>query len=431
MDYPDSYYAEDAAAMIRRKAPWHTDNLPKEADVIVVGAGFAGLTAALELAREGKSVALIESNKIGWGASGRNGGFVSESFSQGLTSLINRLGAEHTAALVALSQKGVEFVRREANSIDPAIIGGDGWLLAFRHDDPDEVKKLGALYDAYGMKRRFVPRSELRALLKSKSYFDALENSASFHIQPLAYALGLAQKAHMAGARIFEDCAVEALDKTGALWRVRAAGKTIKAQHVVLAGSAYMGGLYPRLQGAILPVATYVVTSEPMEERLDRAISYFGAISDNRRAGDYYRRLPDKRLLWGGRITTRRSEPKMLAQMLKGDIEKIYPQLGDFKISHAWSGLMGYAVHKMPIIGEMEEGLWAVTGFGGHGLSTTAMGGQIIAAAISEGDDRWRQFSSFGPVWAGGPLGRAAVQGIYWFMRGRDWIEERNSQRRA
>ncbi|VAW21483.1 hypothetical protein MNBD_ALPHA12-1878 [hydrothermal vent metagenome] len=425
MNYPDSYYVEEATATIRQEAPWHTDELPKEVDTIVVGGGFAGLTTALELARSGKSVALFEANKIGWGASGRNGGFVSEGFAQGLPALISRLGHDHAKALVALSISGGEFVRRQANSIDPAIIGGHGWLLAYRHHDPEAVKKTQALYNAHGMKRRIVERSELRELLKSQTYFEALENSRAFHIQPLTYALGLAQKAHMAGAGIFENCAVDALDKNGALWQASAAGKIIKAQHVVLAGSAYMSGLYPRLQNAILPVATYVVATEPMARQLDKAISYSGAISDNRRAGDYYRRLKDGRLLWGGRITTRRSEPKKLAQMLKSDIDKIYPQLGDFKISHAWSGLMGYAAHKMPIIGELESGIWAVTGFGGHGLSTTAMGGQLIASAIAEGDDRWRQFSSFGPVWAGGALGRAAVQAIYWFMQGRDRIEEK------
>ncbi len=429
MDYPDSYYAEDAAAIIKRNGSQYEENPGKEVDAIVVGGGFAGLTVALELARNGKSVALFESNKIGWGASGRNGGFVSAGFSQGLEALINRLGPESAARLFALSREGVEFVRREANSIDPAIIGGHGWLLAYRYCDPDGVKKLKELYNAHGLAVRRVPSDEMNNLLKSKSYYDGIENKQAFHIQPLAYALGMAQKARAAGAHIFENCAVVSLDKAGPSWQARAAGKTIRARHVVLAGSAYMGGLYPRLQNAILPVATYVVASDPMAEKLDKAIKYFGCISDNRRAGDYYRRLPDGRLLWGGRITTRRSEPKLLAQMLKGDIGKIYPQLGDLRISHAWSGLMGYTAHKMPIIGELESGLWAVTGFGGHGLSTTAMGGQLIASAISEGDDRWRQFSPFGPLWTGGPFGRAAVQAIYWFMQGRDRIEERRSRR--
>ena len=427
MNYPETYYAHDAGSALSEELPDSADYSQKDYDVIIVGGGLGGLTTALETARAGKKVALFESQMIGWGASGRNGGFVSAGFSRGLPSLIERVGADRAAALFALSRDGLEYVRREAASIDPAIIGGNGWLMAFRHSAPDDAKKLSALYSSYGFDSRRVPRAELGDLLRSNRYFDAVENSGAFHIQPLLYALGLAKKARAAGVHIFENCPIKVLNRDGNIWCVVGAGKTARAQHVVLAGSAYMSGLYPRLSSAILPVATYVISSEPMAEKLDEAINYCGCISDSRRAGDYYRRLPDGRLLWGGRITTRRSEPKQLAEMLRRDILKIYPCLGEFNVSHAWSGLMGYAIHKMPIIGELEAGLWSVTGFGGQGLATTAMGGQLVASAIAENDDRWRQFSDFAPLWAGGVFGRAATQLSYWFMQIRDRKEEKGS----
>ena len=431
MIYPDSYYAEEAAALIDRAPSGKSREFPGSVDVIIIGGGFAGLTCALELARSGMSAVLFEARKIGWGASGRNGGFVSAGFAQGLPALISKLGYSHATALFSLSHQGGEYVRRKATAIDPGIIDEHGGLSVSRHPDPGAMAKAVEIYAGLGIETRHIPRTGLRHMLKSDRYFEALENRQTFSIQPLAYALGLARKAREAGVQIFEDCAPGSLMKTGSQRGVTVHGKAIKAPHVVLAGSAYMSGLYPRLERAVLPVATYVITTQPMSGLLDTAIDYPGCISDTRRAGDYYRRLRDGRLLWGGRITTRRSEPTALAQMLKKDILEIYPQLGNFEISHAWSGLMGYAIHKMPIISELEPGLWCATAFGGHGLNTTAMAGQLIASAITQGDDRWRQFSPFGPAWAGGVIGRAGTQAAYWLMQGCDWLEEKSNRGRG
>ena len=189
-----------------------------------------------------------------------------------------------------------------------------------------------------------------------------------------------------------------------------------------------MHDLYPRLERAVLPVATYVVTSESMPDRLAEAIRYPGCIGDTRRAGDYYRLVDGgTRLLWGGRITTRRSEPSQLANMLKRDILAIYPQLGDFEIERAWSGLMGYCVHKMPILAQMEEGLWAATATGGHGLNSTATIGLLAAEAMAGSSDRYKLFAPFKAQWGGGPLGRVGTQLAYWWLQGLDWLEEKRS----
>ncbi len=155
----------------------------------------------------------------------------------------------------------------------------------------------------------------------------------------------------------------------------------------------------------MLPISTYVGVTTELGEKLFEAVRYTGAVADTRRACDYYRIVDDDRLLWGGRISTRISEPRRLKAQIRRDILTVYPQLGDVEIEHAWAGTMAYAVHKMPQIGELAPGYWLASAFGGHGLNTTAMAGEIIARAILDGDDRWRLFSSYEPG-----LGRRGVR---------------------
>src|SRR5207248_6104324 len=138
----------------------------------------------------------------------------------------------------------------------------------------------------------------------------------------------------------------------------------------------------------------------------------------------YYRIVGDARLQWGGRISTSTSEPRRLKAQIRRDIVTVYPQLGEVEIEHAWGGTMAYAVHKMPQIGELAPGYWLASAFGGHGLNTTAMAGEIIARAILDGEDRWRLFSSYELVWAGGRAGRVAAQAAYWSMQARDAVQE-------
>jgi gamma-glutamylputrescine oxidase len=173
---------------------------------------------------------------------------------------------------------------------------------------------------------------------------------------------------------------------------------------------------------AVLPVATYVAVTEPLQQDVIRTRS---AISDTRRAGNYYRLVDEGRLLWGGAITTRVSEPAHLAERMKGDMVSVFPELGNPKIDYAWAGLMGYARHFMPLIGSDGQGQWWATAFGGHGMNTTAMGGILMARAIGAKDDEYRRFAPYAPQWAGGPFGRVGVQAGYWYMQLKDVIDER------
>ena len=149
----------------------------------------------------------------------------------------------------------------------------------------------------------------------------------------------------------------------------------IVAPHVVLAGNADLGPVQPQMAGAVLPVATYVAVTGKIGRGLARAIQWSGTISDTRRAGDYYRVIDGDRLLWGGRITTHTREPPRLREMMRGDILSVYPQLGDIRIEYAWPGIMGYAPHKMPQVGEIQPGLWICSAFGGHGLARQGLPG--------------------------------------------------------
>jgi gamma-glutamylputrescine oxidase len=424
MDYVDSYYSHTVSAGEARPAL----EGERRAEVCVVGGGLAGLATALGLRERGVDVVLLESRRVGWGASGRNGGFVGSGYSLPPERLINRVGLDQAREIHKLSQDAVALVRERIERYEmdcgPVV---DGALNVSWFNDRDSVLRTrDFLAENFDEQREFWPRERVREKLRSDRYYDALFSDRKFQFHPLNYSRAMAAAAEARGAIVFEDSPVTGLDVAGSEKTVHTARGRVRAAHVVMACGGYIDGLHRRLSAAIVPVATYVIATEPLgEARLGAAIGVPYAISDNRFSSDYYRALADTRILWGGRISARRSRPARLAGFMLADLLRVYPQLEGVKVESAWYGLMSYAVHKMPQIGQLSPGLWYAMGFGGSGMGTTTVAGELVSSAIAEEDDRYRLFEPFGLVPTGGPIGVATAQLTYWTYELRDAIRER------
>jgi gamma-glutamylputrescine oxidase len=250
----------------------------------------------------------------------------------------------------------------------------------------------------------FVPNAELRELLITERYTDAYHDPQALLVHPLNLVRGLAQAAAKLGARIYEDSHVCAVRRDGSCKLASTDRGWVRARHIVLAGGAYQGPLHRRLGAALVPVASFVMTTKPIPERIHTAIRTAAGISDSRLIPDYYRALPDGRLFWGGGATACPPSPERITRLLRDNMRRIYPQLADVKAEVAWSGLMSSARHRMPIIAPVADRLWIAAAFGGQGLATTMLAGDLIASAIADGDDRYQHFARFGLPFVGGPL---------------------------
>jgi gamma-glutamylputrescine oxidase len=224
------------------------------------------------------------------------------------------------------------------------------------------------------------------------------------------------------GSRVFEASPVTDLTLDGPVKRVRTAAGEIAAGTVIVACGGYIGNLVPRLRRAIKPIATYAMATEPLGERLKTAIRSNHAIHDSRFDFDYYRPLPDTRILWGHGISVFGETLQGTAETLRRHMVAVYPQLADVKIETAWGGYMSYPTHKMPQLGQLQPGVWYAQGYGGHGMGTTALTGELLASAIAEGDRRYELLAPFGLSWTGGPVGTAYAQLVYWRYQFLDWL---------
>ncbi|MBS0382671.1 MAG: FAD-binding oxidoreductase [Proteobacteria bacterium] len=394
-----------------------------EARVAIIGGGYAGVCLALGLAERGvRDVVLLERDGVGHGASGRNGGFVFGGYSLGEAELLRQLGAERARRIYDLTTDAVALIRKrirrysiECDAVDAGVI----WANWFR--DPAVLRdRQRLLKETYGVEWEWLPEDQLRDVVHSSRYHDGLFERNALHLHPLDYLHGMQRAAQGQGVAFHENSRVHRVEREGKGWRVRTVAGEVKAQTVVLACGGYLAHLKREVDRAVLPIATYVMTTEPLGARLQECLHTQAAVYDTRFAFDYYRPLKDSRLLWGGRISIHNRSPQAVKRLLMHDLLRVFPQLEGVKIEYAWSGLMSYARHQMPQLGTRGDGLWWMQAFGGHGTAPTCAAGELLAAAIANGDQGWHAFSTFDLRSAWRPLGYLGAQAQYWRLGARD-----------
>jgi glycine/D-amino acid oxidase-like deaminating enzyme len=384
-----------------------------DVDICVVGAGLAGLTVALEAARLGASVAVLEGRHVGWNASGHQLGTVMPGYGIAIDDLIARIGFEDTRELWSLSKEGADFVRATATeALIPGSAMTEGVLEVSSVDAGERlIGRLQMLGEDFGTEVEGWQVDHVRDVLKTQRYFHAVHYPRAFQIDGRKYLHGLAALAKQAGARLFEDTPVVSIDPSGIRKRIVTPSARLRASHIVLAGNVHLGAPSPRLSETLLPVWRYAAVTAPLGERLAEVIAFQGSVMDSDGI-DHFRIVEGERLMWSSPETTWKARPQRFAGAIQRRIDTIFPALGKVEIAETWGGVIGQTVHGMPQIGQLRRGLWVASGFGRQGLNTTAMAGQLIARSILWGDERWRLFSPFELVWAGGRTGRIAGHAI-------------------
>ncbi|KGC51922.1 NAD(P)/FAD-dependent oxidoreductase [Burkholderia pseudomallei] len=370
-----------------------------DADVCVIGAGLTGISAALNLAERGHSVAVLEASKVGWAASGRNGGQLIGGFACGIDAFEPYLNADEIRLVwdMGLETLAIAKERIAKHAIDCAFV--PGYLSAA--NKPRDVDALRRSRDEaarrFGYTRlRYVERDALAQYVQSSRYLGGLFDPDSGHLHPLNYTLGLARAAVASGARIHEDSAVTRIASEAGGHVVSTARGAVRARFVVLACNAFLGTLAPALSRKIMPVGTYVIATEPLGEARARALMPAqAAICDSRFALDYFRPTPDARLLWGGKVSYSTLEPRKLADAMRRDMLKTFPQLADVTIEHAWGGFVDITMNRAPHFGRLTPTVYFAQGFSGHGVNTTGLAGKLIAEAI---DGQAARFDVFGKI---------------------------------
>src|SRR4030088_29999 len=408
--------ANDAAAMLQGRSRLSFD---LDVDICVVGAGLAGLTVALEAARLGASVAVLEGRHVGWNASGHHLGTVMPGFALPIGELIARIGFEDSRELWSLSKQGADYVRANATEgLMPGIALSEGALEVSNVEAGEQlISRLQMLSEDFETDVEGWQVDRVRDQLKTDHYFHGVYHPKAFQIDGRRYIHGLAALARRAGAGIFEDAPVVSIDASGIRKRIVTPSARLRASHIVLAGNIHLGEPLRRLSQNLLPVWRYAAITAPLGERLAEAITFRGSVTDTDGI-DHFRIVEGDRLMWASPESTWAARPERFAGTITRRIRTGFPRLGTTEIAEVFGGAVGQTVHGMPQIGQLRRGLWVTSGFGRQGLNTSAMAGQLIARSILWGDERWRLFSPFELVWAGGPTARVAGYVIGMWERG-------------
>jgi glycine/D-amino acid oxidase-like deaminating enzyme len=382
-DHAPSYYA----ASINRALDFTPLQGEQKADVCIIGGGFSGLNCAIELAERGLSVVLLEAHRIGWGASGRNGGQLIRGVGHDVEQFQPVLGEEGVDNLKRMGFEAVDIVRQriERYAIDCDLTWGYCDLATKqRHIDGFEAEHADLKRLGYPHPLRLVPRHDMHEVIGSNRYRGGLVDMGSGHLHPLNLALGEAATAQSLGVRLFEDSTVTRIDY-GPRVRVHTAQGSVHADHLILACNAYLRDLNPALAGKVLPAGSYIIATEPMPETQRRELLPQNmAVCDQRVALDYFRLSADGRLLFGGACHYSGRDPKDIAAYMRPKMLEVFPQLRGARIDYQWGGMIGIGANRLPQIGRLPDqpNVYYAQAYAGHGLNATHLAGRLLAEAI-------------------------------------------------
>ncbi|WXL25625.1 FAD-binding oxidoreductase [Ectopseudomonas mendocina] len=358
------------------------------ADVCIVGGGFSGLNTAIELARKGLSVVLVEARKVGWGASGRNGGQLIRGVGHGVEQFENVIGSDGVRQIKLMGLEAVELVRQRVAefNIDCDLTWGycdlankPSHLEGFA-EDMAELKQLG-----YRHEMRLLQPDQVHEVVGSNQYVGGMIDMGSGHLHPLNLALGEAVAAQNLGVQLFEDSAVTRIEY-GPQVSVHTAQGVVRAANLVLACNAYLNGLDPTIGGKVLPAGSYVIATEPLSEAEAKSlIPQNMALCDQRVALDYYRLSADRRLLFGGACHYSGRDPADIAAYMRPKMLKVFPQLAKKRIDFQWGGMIGIGANRLPQIGRLPQhpNVYFAQAYAGHGVNATHLAGKLLGEAIS------------------------------------------------
>ena len=420
-----SYYE----ASVHRPPPLPPLQGAVTADVLVVGGGFAGLSAALELAQRGQRVVLLEADRVGSGASGRNGGQFIVGYASGQGEFESQLGRADAKRAWDMSLEAIDLIDRRIAQHQIECDAVKGYLYVA--DSPRKARALLSDLEKqqrdYGLTCDLATGSDVRRLIDSPLYQAAGYEAISGHLHPLKYALGLARAAREAGVVIHEGSPVTALSQDAQGVTAATAQGKVSARFAVLAGNCMLPEfgpqVAPQIHPRIMPVGTYIIGTAPLSQAQCRQlIPSNAAVCDNNFVLDYFRFSADHRMLFGGRVSYTTQTPAHLQAVMQQRLAKVFPALAAVPIEHVWGGFVDISMNRAPDFGRVGDKLYYLQGFSGHGVALTGLAGQLVAEAIAGQSERFDVFARLKHrEFPGGPLLRTPTLALgMWWHRMRD-----------
>jgi len=378
-----------------------------EIDICVVGAGYSGLSTALHLLERGYKVAVVESGKVGWGASGRNGGQLVNGLNASLNTIQSRYGNEFANFVGGLVTEGGKIIRERISKYDiQCDLKEKNVFVAFTEKQMRELEAKKALWSKHGMNdHEMLDKAEIKKHVKTDAYIGGMVDHTGGHLHPLNLALGEAAAIEKLGGTIFEKSRVISTHQVDGGQLVRTANGEVRCKIVVFCGNAYLGDASKKLKSRVMPVSTQILATEPLSEDVaNEILPTDTCIEDVRYILDYYRLSADRRLLFGGGTVYGGTDPADIVGKLRPNMLKIFPQLADTKVDYAWSGNFALSFSRVPQLGRLDSNTYFAHGYSGHGVTGSHLFGRILAEAIDGDLSRFDVFSSV--PWIPFPGGR-------------------------